>query len=871
MSDLDPTDNELAHFAPIDTNEPEIGLELPTSRSAWNETEDESHKPITIEARRKSTLEWSRHIIVPGEVTEVFVKNARGTGKHLSGFYDSEHLEALALHTVGTFFAPAAVYFRINPVNESLLRRAPNQLRSSMEVEPSRSENIVRRGRLMIDLDPIRSDKGCATNEEKHFAQEKLEGVLAFLNGLNWRPEATIDTGNGFCIYLKVDLPTDDQGMVKEFLATLGREFTDEHVCVDRSVHDVMRLGRLPGTLNCKGDNTEERPHRLCQLLSMAEDDDITVTRCQIERLIGDQCASSTDLHGVLREATKDQLLRAKAYVSKMLGAIEGQGGHNRTFDVACRLVIDFAIPAEQALPILREYNRRCRPQWTDSELRHKLLDAERKVASGEMVCGRLNDPKICSLESGSELVALEGAEFHGYIPDFGDAPYSEVFAIGDINLRFSTVHRLLRFLGWTKFHSDPVIPDILFRQLVWGGNWPRNWRRALSAIIGKTGERLGQEGLCTSEACLFHALHVRHEHYSPLIQSWGTLERFAEIAADNTFRWDQCDPDFVQYSDGTKARPPKRRFLPYDLRHRDELTRLRKGGDILPVYWPAYLLGASRKIHWTPRQLRTIIAVVREITRSNRPTVRKGDRFHIVDSAQVVTNGGGDKQIECPLLDINRNYVVFGGNGRRSGRGYQIFGRTLRGWLRKIGYTEAVQKCREQRVQLLKGFLGDLTHLAGDLDLIVAGYQPQDRRSAWKNLEQLVECTRSRYGVEWLENCSLRIFTFSDWLLRWRYFFSRELGFRWIPKSVDDTGPWPSARTVCNSPPTAELVRQVMRKHSMNRSRLSFALTEVMQRPVSRQRVSNLLIGLQEDQEIHSWLKEFLALEIVDATTSRL
>lgn len=64
---------------------------------------------------------------------------------------------------------------------------------------------------------------------------------------------------------------------------------------------------------------------------------------------------------------------RARAYVSRIPGAVSGQYGHNATYHVACVLMIDFALPFEDALPILEEWNQTCQPPWTRPELIHKL------------------------------------------------------------------------------------------------------------------------------------------------------------------------------------------------------------------------------------------------------------------------------------------------------------------------------------------------------------------------------------------------------------------------------------------------------------------------------------------------------------------
>ena len=69
----------------------------------------------------------------------------------------------------------------------------------------------------------------------------------------------------------------------------------------------------------------------------------------------------------------------AREYVASQPPAIAGSKGHNATFRVACQLV-GFGLNDAQTLELLREFNSRCQPPWTEKELRHKVQDARKKV-----------------------------------------------------------------------------------------------------------------------------------------------------------------------------------------------------------------------------------------------------------------------------------------------------------------------------------------------------------------------------------------------------------------------------------------------------------------------------------------------------------
>lgn len=78
--------------------------------------------------------------------------------------------------------------------------------------------------------------------------------------------------------------------------------------------------------------------------------------------------------------ANNDIEARAIAYLNAMPPAIEGSGGHSQTFAAATSLVHGFGLSTDIALHLLgTHYNPRCKPEWTEQELRHKVVDAANK------------------------------------------------------------------------------------------------------------------------------------------------------------------------------------------------------------------------------------------------------------------------------------------------------------------------------------------------------------------------------------------------------------------------------------------------------------------------------------------------------------
>ncbi len=74
---------------------------------------------------------------------------------------------------------------------------------------------------------------------------------------------------------------------------------------------------------------------------------------------------------------------RARRYLAKMPGGISGRGGHDATFAAACE-VFRFGLSDDEAQRLLLEFNSKCEPAWSATDLQHKLADAKRTVQEAE-------------------------------------------------------------------------------------------------------------------------------------------------------------------------------------------------------------------------------------------------------------------------------------------------------------------------------------------------------------------------------------------------------------------------------------------------------------------------------------------------------
>jgi hypothetical protein len=146
----------------------------------------------------------------------------------------------------------------------SLNAPKPRPVANSMTGSPIRDEDVAWITRLPFDLDPERPTGVCATDEELAAAFERRNALVAMLGKLGWPLPLHAKSGNGYHALYRVRLPNNAE--TREMLAHLYRglagQFGDNEVAFDTSVRNPGRILRLYGSINRKGPDTPERPHR---------------------------------------------------------------------------------------------------------------------------------------------------------------------------------------------------------------------------------------------------------------------------------------------------------------------------------------------------------------------------------------------------------------------------------------------------------------------------------------------------------------------------------------------------------------------------------------------------------------------------------
>jgi len=325
-------------------------------------------------------------IVEPGQVVELRALNVSKVDYRRphtqSGFFDFDHLDEMA--EVAYRLTPDAqgVYFTLNPLKLDVLARRYNRV-EIVTGDTARDVDVEKRARLLIDADPVRIAGVSAKETEKANAKDVIRRVQDFLQEGGWPNPIFADSGNGYHLLYDIDLPVDDDELVKRVLTALAVRFDTPEVKIDRQVFNPSRIVKLYGTLARKGDSIADRPHRWTSIIETPDDRKV-VSRELLEALArttqkGSERNPSSSIAAFSLNGNESAAGKAKHYLSKMPGAVSGQQGHNSTFTAANILIRGFGLSIPDALPIIKEWNAKCQPPWNEKDLLHKLEDAEKQ------------------------------------------------------------------------------------------------------------------------------------------------------------------------------------------------------------------------------------------------------------------------------------------------------------------------------------------------------------------------------------------------------------------------------------------------------------------------------------------------------------
>jgi hypothetical protein len=221
-------------------------------------------------------------LIRAGDVHELRAHYPKGSKTALGYFSNSQKIEYTVTYMSGE---AEGVFMTLNPCDPALLTRANNV--AGVGVYATGKRDIIRRLWFLTDLDPIRPDGVSSSAPEKLAATVKAHDVLAYLSERGWPQPIPMDSGDGYQLRYRIDLPNDEEStqLVKRCLQALAARFDDAGVKLDANAFGADCVGAVPGTLAAKGDSTSERPNRITGLMKFDSEDVRVVSKELLQAL----------------------------------------------------------------------------------------------------------------------------------------------------------------------------------------------------------------------------------------------------------------------------------------------------------------------------------------------------------------------------------------------------------------------------------------------------------------------------------------------------------------------------------------------------------------------------------------------------------
>lgn len=212
-----------------------------------------------------------------GEYMEVRILNTN-TGT-LSGYFNSAENIYNAVRTLDGKYN---IFFTLNQISPEIVARSQDHFTKYTKNTTTDSE-IRRRKWILLDFDPVRPAGISSSDEELKAAKACTIKVRKFLTEQGFPEPVFALSGNGYHLLYSYDMDNGEQERetIKKFLEVLDQKFSDETVKVDRANYNAARICKLYGTVSCKGDDTEERPHRRSRIIKAPD----VIEQVQLQQL----------------------------------------------------------------------------------------------------------------------------------------------------------------------------------------------------------------------------------------------------------------------------------------------------------------------------------------------------------------------------------------------------------------------------------------------------------------------------------------------------------------------------------------------------------------------------------------------------------
>jgi len=182
------------------------GVEEPTSQ-------EDDKQEIRHQIEQTLTVIWG-----PEQIGELTGYRSGGRRPKSSGirFYDKKGIESAITEALYLSGKAKGVYVTLNPIRPDIIDHGWNECNIARSGTLTEDGDILRRRWLLVDADPNRKGVVGSSDDEKAKAYEVIRAVREQLARDGLAGAGYCDSGNGYHLLYRVDLPANDEGVVRK-------------------------------------------------------------------------------------------------------------------------------------------------------------------------------------------------------------------------------------------------------------------------------------------------------------------------------------------------------------------------------------------------------------------------------------------------------------------------------------------------------------------------------------------------------------------------------------------------------------------------------------------------------------------------------
>lgn len=165
-------------------------------------------------------------------------------------------------------------YYTLNKIDDALYSREQRDKFVKSAKNATTDGQVTRRTKVMIDLDPNRVAGVSSSDAELEKAHLKAVDIYRYLIAQGFKEPIITLSGSGYHLYVLCDMPADDEHteLVKRFLQSISKMFSDEHIECDEKVYNLARVDKVVGTWAKKGSDSGDRRWRMAKIVKVPQD-----------------------------------------------------------------------------------------------------------------------------------------------------------------------------------------------------------------------------------------------------------------------------------------------------------------------------------------------------------------------------------------------------------------------------------------------------------------------------------------------------------------------------------------------------------------------------------------------------------------------